>query len=88
LAVLAVLLYPTGNLDKMGLLKGIFVEFLNDMLPIVIEDEIIVNESFDDGSTGRISMIVYLILSGLGIFTQARPDVAAESHNVEKEITD
>ncbi len=33
-------------------------------------------------------MIVNLILSGLGIFTQARPDVAAKSHDVKKEITD
>jgi hypothetical protein len=71
----------------MGSLKGIFTQFLNDMLPIVVEDEIIGSESFDDGSTRSISMIVDLILSGLGIFTQARPNVAAESHDVEKENT-
>ncbi len=88
MAVLAVLLYPPGNLDKTGSLKGIYTQFLNDTLPIIIEDEIVGNESFDDGSTRRISMIVNLILSGLGIFTQARPDVAAESHNNKEEITD
>ncbi len=88
MAVLAVLLYPPDNLDKTGLLKGIFVQLLNDMLPIVVEDEVVGNESFDDCSTGRISMIIDLILSGLGIFTEARPDLVAESHDVEEEITD
>jgi hypothetical protein len=88
LVVLAVLLYTPGNLDKTGLLTGIFVQLLNDTLPIIVEDEIVGNERFDDGSTGRISMIVNLILSGLGIFTQAWPNVAAESHNIEKKITD
>jgi hypothetical protein len=88
LAILAILLYPPGNPDKMGSLKGIFVQFLNDTLPILIEDEVIGNESFDDCSTGRISMIVNLILSGLGIFTQAMPNVVAESHDVKVEITD
>ena len=39
-------------------------------------------------STGGINVIVNLILSGLGIFTQARPYVAAKSHNVEEEIID
>jgi hypothetical protein len=88
LAVLAVLLYPPGNLDKMSSLKGTFVQFLNDTLPIIVEDEVVGNESFDDCSTGRISMIIDLILSGLGIFTQARPNLAAESHNVKEETTD
>ncbi len=58
------------------------------MLPIIVEDEIIGNESFDDGSTRRIRLIVDLILSGLGKITQARPDVAAESHDIKKKITD
>ncbi len=88
MAILVVLLYPPGNLDKLGSLKGIFVQFLDDTLPIVVKDEIVGNESFDDGSTGRISMIVGFILSSYGIFTQARPDVAAKSHNVRYEITD
>ncbi len=88
MAVLAVLLYPPGNLDKTGLLEGIFVQFLNDTLPIVVEDEVIGNENFDDCCTRRISVIIDLILSGLGIFAQSRPDVATESHNVKKEVTD
>jgi hypothetical protein len=50
------------------------------MFPIVVEDEVVSNKSFDDCCTGRISMIINLILSGLGIFTQARPDVGAKSH--------
>jgi hypothetical protein len=73
----------------MGLLKGIFVQLLNDTLPIVVEDSFVGNESFGDCCTGRIvSMIIDLILRGLDIFAQARPNVAAESHNVKKEITD
>jgi hypothetical protein len=58
------------------------------MPPIIVKDEIVGNESFDDGSTRRISMIVDLILSGLGISAQARPKVATKRHNVKKEITD
>ncbi len=88
MAILAVLLYLPGNLDKTGSLKGIFVQFLYDTLPIVIEDEVVGNDSFDDCSTRRISMIIDLILSGLGIFTQARPNVVAESHDFEEEITE
>jgi hypothetical protein len=88
LAVLAVLLYPPGNLDKMGLLEGIFVQFFNDTLPIIVEDEVVGNESFDDCCTRRISMIINLILSGLGIFAQARPDVVTKSHDHKKEVTD
>jgi hypothetical protein len=75
-----VLLYLPGNLDKTGSLEGIFIYFLND--------EVIGNESFDDCCTRRISMIINLILSGLGIFAQARPNVATKSHDVEKEVTD
>ncbi len=33
-------------------------------------------------------MIIDLVLSGLGIFAQTRPDVATKSHDVEKEATD
>jgi hypothetical protein len=73
LAILAVLLYPPGNLDKMGSLEGVFVQFFNDTNPLIIEDEVVGNESFDDWYTRRISMIIYLILSGLGIFAQAGP---------------
>ncbi len=72
----------------MDLLEGILVQFLNDTFTIIIEDKVVGNESFDDCCTRRISMIINLILSGLGIFTQARPDEATESHNVKKEVTD
>ncbi len=87
MAILAILLYPPGNLDKTGLLKGIFVQFFDDMLPLILEDEVVGNESFDDCCARRINVIINLILSGLGIFAQARPDVATESHDVEKEVT-
>ncbi len=69
-------------------MKGIIVQFLNDTLPVVKDEEVAGNESFDECSTGRISKIIDLILSGLGILTQAKHDVAAESHNVKDEITD
>ncbi len=58
------------------------------MLPLIVEDEVIGNESFDDCCTRRISVIINLIPSGLGIFAQARSDVVTESHNVKKEVTD
>ncbi len=33
-------------------------------------------------------MMINFILSGLGVFAQARSDVATKSHNVKKEVTD
>jgi hypothetical protein len=69
-------------------LEGVFVQFFNDTLPIIVEDEVVGNESFDDCCTRRISVIIDLILSGLGIFSQARPNVATKSHDVKKEVTD
>ncbi len=86
--VLAVLLYPPSNLDKTGLLEGIVVQFFDDTLPLIVEDEVVGNESFDNCFTRWISVMIDLILSGLGIIAQARPDVATKSHNVEKEDTD
>ncbi len=86
--VLAILLYPPGNLHGTGLLEGLFVQFFNDTLPLIVEDEVVGNESFDDCYIRRISVIINLILSDLGIFAQARPYVATESHDVEKEVTD
>ncbi len=81
-------MYPPGNLDKMGLLEGVFFQFFDDMLSLIVEDEVVGNESFDDCCTRRISVIINLILSGLGIFAQARPNVATESHDIKKEVTD
>ncbi len=88
MAVPAVLLYPPGNLDKMGLLEGVFIQFFDNPHPLIVEDEFVGNESCDDCYTRRISVIINLILSGLGIFAQARPDVATKIHNVKKEVTD
>ncbi len=88
MAVLAVLLYPPGNLDKAGLLEEIVIQFFDDTLPLIVEDEVVGNESFDVCCTRRISVIINLVLSGLGIFAQGRPDVVTKSHDVEKEVTD
>ncbi len=85
---MAVLLYTPSNLDKMGSLEGIFVQFFDDILPLIIEDEVVGNKSFDNSFTRWISVMINFILSGLGIFAQTRPDVATESHNVKKEVID
>ncbi len=77
-----------SNLDKTGSLKGIFVQFFDDTLPLIVKDEVVGNESFDNCFTRQISVIIGFILSGLSIIAQARPDVATESHDVKKEVTD
>ncbi len=81
-------MYLPGNLDKMVLLEGIFVQFFDDTLPLIVEDEVIGNESFDDCCTRSISVMINLILSGLDTFAQARPDVVAKSHDIKNEVTD
>jgi hypothetical protein len=58
------------------------------MLPLIVEVEVVGNKSFDDCCIRRISVIINLILSGLGVFAQARPNVVTKSHGVEKEVTD
>ena len=58
------------------------------MLFLVVEDEVVGNESLDNHFARWISVMIDFILSGLGIFTQARSDVASKSHDVEKEVTD
>ncbi len=88
MAVLGVLLYTPSNLDKTGLLEGVFIQILDDALLLIIEDEVVGNESLDDRFTRWISMMVDLILSGLGIFAQSRTDVATKSQDVKKEVTD
>jgi hypothetical protein len=86
LAVLAFFLYTPSNLDKTGLLEGVFIQIFDNALLLIVEDEVIGNESLDDRFTRWIGMMINLVLSGLGVFTQARSDVATESH--EKEVTD
>ena len=88
MAILAVLLYTPSDLDKTGSLEGIFVQFFHDTFPLIVEDEAVGNESFDTCFTRWISVMIDLFLSGLGIFAQARPDVATESHDIKKEVTD
>ncbi len=88
MAVLAVLLYTLSNLDKTCLLEGIFVHFPDDTLPLIVEDEVVGNESFDDCFTRPISVMINFILNGLGIFAQARPNVGTKSHDAKKEVTD
>ncbi len=84
MAVLAVLLYTPSNLDKMGLLEGVIIQILYDMLLLIVEDEVVGNESLDDRFTRWISMMVNFLLSGLGVFAQARSNVATKSHDVKR----
>jgi hypothetical protein len=88
LAILAVLLYTPSNLDKTGSLEGVMVQFLEGALLLIIKDEVLGNESLDDHLARWIGMMIDFILSGLGVFAQARSDVATKSHDVKKEVTD
>ncbi len=58
------------------------------MLLLIVEDEVVGNESLDDHFIRWTGMMIDFILSCLGIFAQARSNVVTESHNVEKEVTD
>jgi hypothetical protein len=88
LAILAILLYTSSDLDETSSLEGIFVQILNDTLFLIVEDEVIGNESFDIRFTRWISRMIDFILSGLGVFAQARSNVVTKSHDVKKEVTD
>ncbi len=88
MAVLAVFLYTASNLDETGSLEGVFAQILDNALLLIAEDEVVGVESLDECFTRWIHMMINFILSGLGIFAQARSDVATKSHNVEKEVTD
>ena len=58
MAILAVLLYTPSDLDKTSLLEGFFVQILDDKLFIVVEDEVVGNESLDDHFTRLISVMI------------------------------
>ena len=81
-------MYTTSNLDKTGLLEGVFIQILDNAFLLIVEDEVIGDESLDDRFTRYKSMMINFILSGLGILAQARSDVATKSHDVKKEVTD
>ncbi len=76
MAVLEVLSYTPSDLDETGSLEGIFVQFLDDTLLLIVEDEVVGNESFDNRYSRWISVMIDFILSGLGIFAQARSNEA------------
>ncbi len=88
MAVLAVLLYTPSNLDNTGSLERVIVQVLDDALLLIVEDEVVGDESLDDRFTRWISVMIDFILSGLGVFAQARFNVATRSHVVKKEVTD
>jgi hypothetical protein len=72
----------------MGLLEGVFIQILDDVYLLIVEDEVVGNESVDDRFNRWIGMMINYILSGLGVFAQARSDVATKRHDVKKEVTD
>ncbi len=76
-----------SNLDETSLLEGIFVPILGDVLFLIVEDEVVGNERFDNHFTRWINVMINYILSGLGIFAQERSNRATKSHNVKKEVT-
>ncbi len=88
MAILAVLLYTPSDLDKTSSLEGIFIQILDNALFLIVEDEVVGDESFDNHFTIWISVMIDFILRSLGIFAQARSDVATKSHDVKKEVTD
>ncbi len=88
MAILAVLLYTPSDLDKTSSLEGIFVQILDDTLFLIVEDEVVSDESLDNCFTRWISVMIDFVLSGLGIFAQARSNVVTKSLDVEKEVTD
>ncbi len=77
-----------SNLDQTGSLEGVFVQTLDDALLLIIKDEGVGDESLDDSFTRLISMMIDFILSGLGVFAQARSNVATKSNDVKKEVNE
>jgi hypothetical protein len=83
-----ILLYTPSDLDEMSSLEGIFVQILDNALFLIVEDEVIGDESLDNHFPRWISVMIDFVLSGLGIFTQARSDEVTGSLDVKKEVTD
>ena len=64
------------------------MQILDDALLLIVEDEVVGNESLDDRFTRWIGMMIDFILSGLAMFAQARSNITTESHDVKQEVTD
>jgi hypothetical protein len=60
-----------SDLDKTSSLEGIFIQILDNTLSLIVDDEVVGDESLDNHFTRWISVIDF-ILSGLAIFAQAR----------------
>jgi hypothetical protein len=67
LAILTVLLYTPSDLDKMSSLEGIFIQILDNTLFLIVEDEVVGDESLDKRFTRWISVMINFVLSGLGL---------------------
>jgi hypothetical protein len=89
LAILAVLLCRPSDLDETSLLEGIFIQILDNKLFLIIEDEVVGDESRDNCFTRWISVMINFVLSGLSLFPQVRSDVVTKCHDVKikKEVT-
>ncbi len=81
-------MYTPSDLDKTSLLEVVILQVLDNTLFLIVEDEVVGDESLDNRFTRWKSVMIDFVFSGLGIFAQARPNVATKSHNVKKEVTD
>ncbi len=84
LTVLRILLYLPCNLDGTSLVDGIQRQVLDNAFLFVVEDVVVSDEGLDDLMTRWISVVIDLILGGLGVFALTRTDVTAERHYVKE----
>ncbi len=73
-------MYTPSNLDETSSLEGVFVQILDNALLLIVEDEVVGNESLDDRFTRWIGMMINFILSGLGVFAHDQFSVNTMSH--------
>ncbi len=86
LTVLTIFLYPPCNLDGTRLVDGIQRQVLDNAFLLVVEDVVVRDEGLDDLMTRWMSVVINLILGGLGVFAQTRTDVTAEHHDVKEKV--
>jgi hypothetical protein len=86
LVILTFLLNLPSYFDQSGFGQRCIVQISDNTLPFIVEDEVIGYKRLHDRSTRWVGMHVDFLSRGLGVFAQARPKVAAKSHNVKQKI--
>jgi hypothetical protein len=79
LVILTILLNPPSYLDQSGFGQRCIIQISDNTLPFIIEDEVVGNKSLHGCSTRRVGMNANFLLRGLGVFAQARLNLAAKS---------